>query len=129
MTAVVLSPEPGRAWSAADRAPLLRWLIFTGATVFAAILLWRYDLLRLMVVSDRTYLSSVIALIYVGASVHCLWRTIVISREGDAGREAAARIESGSADVAALDPTATLPAGLILTGIAFSPTGNRLALQ
>ena len=34
------------------------------ATVFAAILLWRYGLLRLMVVSDRTYLSSVIALIY-----------------------------------------------------------------
>ena len=86
MTAVVLSPEPGRTWSAADRAPLLRWLIFTGATIFAAILLWRYGLLRLMVVSDRTYLSSVIALIYVGASLHCLWRTIVISREGDAGR-------------------------------------------
>jgi hypothetical protein len=76
MTAVVLSPEPERAWSAADRAPLLRWLIFTGATVFAAILLWRYGLLRLMVVSDRTYLSSVIVLIYVGASLHCLWRTI-----------------------------------------------------
>src|SRR6185437_10966433 len=30
MTAVVLSPEPARAWSPADRAPLLRWLIFTG---------------------------------------------------------------------------------------------------
>ena len=40
MTAVVLSPEPERAWSTADRAPLLRWLIFTGATIFAAILLW-----------------------------------------------------------------------------------------
>ncbi len=37
MTAVVLSPEPERAWSGVDRAPLLRWLIFTGATVFAAI--------------------------------------------------------------------------------------------
>src|SRR6478609_3661856 len=48
MTAAVLSPEPARAWSPADRAPLLRWLIFTGATVFAAILLWRYGLVRLM---------------------------------------------------------------------------------
>ena len=94
MTAVVLSPEPERAWSSADRAPLLRWLIFTGATVFAAILLWRYGLLRLMVVSDRTYLSSVIALLYVGASLHCLWRTIVVSREGDAGQKVAARIET-----------------------------------
>ena len=113
MTAVALSPEPQRAWSGADRAPLLRWLIFTGATVFAAILLWRYGLLRLMVVSDRTYLSSVIALIYVGASLHCLWRTIVISREGDAGQRVAARIETGGADVAALEPSAALPDGLI----------------
>jgi hypothetical protein len=112
MTAVVLSPEPGRAWSAADRAPLLRWLIFTGATVFAAILLWRYGLIRLMVVSDRTYLSSVIALIYVGASLHCLWRTIVVSREGDAGQRVAARIEMGGPDVGVADSPAA-PDGLI----------------
>jgi len=117
MTAVVLSPEHGPTWSAGDRAPLLRWLIFTGATIFAAILLWRYGLIRLMIVSDRTYLSSLIALIYVGASLHCLWRTIwrtiVVSREGDAGRRVAARIESGGADVAALDPSVVLPPGLI----------------
>jgi hypothetical protein len=112
MTAVVLSPEHGPTWSAGDRAPLLRWLIFTGATIFAAILLWRYGLIRLMIVSDRTYLSSLIALIYVGASLHCLWRTIVVSREGDAGRRVAARIESGGAD-AALDPSVALPPGLI----------------
>ena len=113
MTAVALSPEPQRAWSGADRAPLLRWVIFTGATVFAAILLWRYGLLRLMVVSDRTYLSSVIVLIYVGASLHCLWRTIVISREGDAGQRVAARIETGGPDGAAVEPSAPLPDGLI----------------
>src|SRR5271155_1862160 len=113
MTAVVLSPEHGPTWSAGDRAPLLRWLIFTGATIFAVILLWRYGLIRLMIVSDRTYLSSLIALIYVGASLHCLWRTIVVSREGDAGRRVAARIASGGADVAALDPSAALPPGLI----------------
>ena len=49
MTAAALSPEQGSAWSATDRAPLLRWLIFTGVTVFAAVLLWRYGLIRLMV--------------------------------------------------------------------------------
>jgi hypothetical protein len=59
-----------------------------------------------MVVSDRTYLSSVIVLIYLGASLHCLWRTIVISREGDAGQRVAARIETGGPDVAALEPSA-----------------------
>ena len=112
MTAAALSPEQGPAWSAADRAPLLRWLIFTGATVFAAIVLWRYGLIRLMVASDRTYLSSLIALIYMGAWLHCLWRTIVVSREGDARRQAATRIESGGADFAAPDASA-LPDGLI----------------
>jgi hypothetical protein len=112
-TAAALSPEQGPAWSAADRAPLLRWPIFTGATVFAAIVLWRYGLIRLMVASDRTYLSSLIAVIYVDASLHCLWRTIVISREGDAGRQVAARIESGGVDVAALEPSPALPDGLI----------------
>ena len=113
MTAAVLSPEPDPAWSAADRAPLLRWLIFTGVTVFAAVLLWRYGLIRLMVVSDRTYLSSGIGLIYVGASLHCLWRTIAISREGDAGQRVATRIEAEGADVAALDPSTGLPGGLV----------------
>ena len=113
MTAAVLSPEPHRVWSAADRAPLLRWLIFTGATAFAGVVLWRYGLIRLMIDSDRTYLSSVIVLIYVAASLHCLWRTIVVSREGDAGRRVAARIETGGADVATLDTSGPLRDGLV----------------
>ena len=38
-----------------------------------------------MVASDRTYLSSIIGLLYVAASMHCLWRTIMISREATRG--------------------------------------------
>jgi hypothetical protein len=113
MTAAALSPERGSIWSAADRAPLLRWLIFTGATVFAAVLAWSYGLIRLMIASDRTYLSSLIALIYVGASLHCLWRTIVVSREGDAEKRAAARIDKAGADFASPDASAALPDGLV----------------
>ena len=94
MSAIVLSPgEPPR--SAADYAPLLRWLVFTGVTIFAAALLWRYGLIRLMVESDRTYITVAIMALYVGASLHCLWRTIVISREAEAGRRVAARIVGG----------------------------------
>ena len=52
-------------------------MIFTGASAFAAVLLWQYGLIHLMVVSDRTYISSIIAALYVVASLHCLWRTIV----------------------------------------------------
>src|SRR4030088_1926470 len=78
------------------RGPLLRWLIFTGLCVFAFVLLWRFGLIRQMVASDRTYLSSIIGLLYVAASMHCLWRTIVISREGDAARRGGALIAAGS---------------------------------
>jgi hypothetical protein len=113
MTAAILSPEPSRGSAAGDRSPLLRWLIFTGATVFAVVLLWSHGLIRLMVASDRTYLSSLIAVLYVGASLHCLWRTIVVSREGDAGARAARRIESGGADFAAVEGPTALPHGII----------------
>ena len=94
MSAIVLSPgEPPR--SAADYGPLLRWLVFTGVTIFAAALLWRYGLIRLMIESDRTYITLAIMALYGGASLHCLWRTIVISREAEAGRRVAARIVGG----------------------------------
>jgi hypothetical protein len=79
-----------------DRGPLLRWLVFTGLCVFAFVLLWRFGLIRQMVASDRTYLSSIIGLLYVAASMHCLWRTIMISREGDAAHRSGALIAAGS---------------------------------
>lgn len=61
--------------------PALRWLIFTGVSVFAGVLVWRYGLIRVMVASDRTHISSIIALLYVAASAHCLWRCLAVSRE------------------------------------------------
>ena len=62
-----------------ERGPLLLWMIFTGLSVFAAILLWHYGFIRLMVVSDRTYISSLIGVLYVdhlrplflANAVHC----------------------------------------------------------
>src|ERR1700681_5055583 len=66
------------------------------AVYFCICLLWRFGLIRQMVASDRTYLSSIIGLLYVAASMHCLWRTIVISREGDAARRGGALIAAGS---------------------------------
>ena len=98
MTVSALSPAGPPDRSAVDRAPLLRWLIFTGLTVFAATLLWRYGLVHLMLASDRTYISSVICVVYVAASLHCLWRTTVLSREAAAGARAAQLIASGAID-------------------------------
>jgi hypothetical protein len=108
----VIALPPSRETAATESAPLLHWLIFTGACVFAAVLLWQYGLIRLMVVSDRTYISSVIVVLYIGASLHCLWRTIVIGREADAGRQTARRVEAGELSFAA-GSADTLPEGVI----------------
>ena len=108
----VVAISSARETVAADGAPLLHWMIFTGASVFAVALLWQYGLIHLMVVSDRTYISSVIAALYVIASLHCLWRTIVIGREGDATRLAARRIEAGDVNFATELGNA-LPNGLV----------------
>lgn len=95
------------------RAPLLRWLIFGGANVFAATLLWHYGLIERMIESDRTHISSLIALLYIGATLHCLWRTMLIARESDAAQRTAAIIaqngieatsDSADADAAILPP-------------------------
>lgn len=108
----VIALPPSRETAAAESAPLLHWLIFTGACAFAAALLWQYGLIHLMVVSDRTYISSAIGVLYIGASLHCLWRTIVIGREADAGHQAARKIEAGEVNFAA-DGAVALPDGVI----------------
>jgi hypothetical protein len=106
-----------------DRGPLLRWLIFTGLSAFAFLLLWRFGFIRQMVASDRTYLSPIIALLYVATSLHCLWRTIVIAREGDAARRTGALITAGSGGVdlagnaVVVDGAGPLPSGLVAAHI------------
>jgi hypothetical protein len=63
-----------------QRGALLLWMIFTGLTVFAAIVLWRYGLIRLMLVSDRTYISSLIAVLYVITAARSCLRWMVPQR-------------------------------------------------
>ena len=67
-----------------ERSALLLWMIFTGLSIFAVFLLWRYGLIHLMVASDRTYISSLIAVLYIVTCGHCFWRTRAIAREGEA---------------------------------------------
>lgn len=66
-----------------DHVPLLRWLIFTGVCIFAFTLAWHFGLVRMMINGDKTYISMVIAVLYVLSSLHCLVRTTTISRELD----------------------------------------------
>ena len=95
-----------------ERGPLLLWMIFTGLCIFAVVLLWRYGLIRLMIASDRTYISSVIAALYIVTSCHCLWRTRAIAREGDAARRCRAILSFADGKKVAIDAEA-MPAGMV----------------
>jgi MotA/TolQ/ExbB proton channel family len=78
-----------------DRLPLLRWLMFTGVCVFGFVLVWYFGLFRLMLASDKTYISAIIVALYLATCVHCFLRTMVISRELDAAHRVAALVSGG----------------------------------
>src|SRR5580692_6548674 len=49
---------------ASDYVPLLRWLIFTGVSLFGVALAWHFGLIRLMLASDKTHISAAICAFY-----------------------------------------------------------------
>ncbi|QPF82692.1 MotA/TolQ/ExbB proton channel family protein [Bradyrhizobium genosp. L] len=112
-----MSAKVGAAASAgtgtAERSVLLLWMIFTGLSIFAAFLLWRYGLIALMVRSDRTYISSVIAALYVATCVHCFWRTRAIAREGEVARDCRAILARPEGAAALAADARGLPRGLV----------------
>ncbi len=113
MSSMTIGPTARPETDPSERSALLLWLIFTGLSVFAVVLLWRYGLIHLMVISDRTYISSVIAALYVLTCVHCFWRTRTIAREGAAAQRCRAVLSSPDRSKA-LDASATmLPRGLV----------------
>ncbi len=106
-----------------DHLPLLRWMIFTGVSVFGFVLVWYYGLFRLMMQSDKTYISFLIVILYLATCIHCLIRTASISRETDRAHRVLALVSQGGpelkvvgADVVAADGS-KLPPGLITTHI------------
>ncbi|MGY4334239.1 hypothetical protein ACVWWG_008656 [Bradyrhizobium sp. LB7.2] len=113
MSSMTIGPIAGTATDPSERSALLFWMIFTGLSVFAVVLLWRFGLIRLMLSSDRTYISSVIALLYVLTCGHCFLRTRAIAREGAAARRCRAVLAAPEGGKA-LDAGATaLPRGLV----------------
>jgi len=64
-----------------DYFPLLRWMIFTGVTLFGFALAWHYGLFQLMAAQDRSGISVFICILYVAISGHCLASIIAVSRE------------------------------------------------
>jgi hypothetical protein len=106
-----------------DHVPFLRWLMFTGVCAFGFVLVWYYGLFRLMLASDKTYISLIILILYVAGSLHCLVRTMAISRELDAAQRVSALVSKGvsgftvAGENVLTSEGARLPAGLVTTHI------------
>src|ERR1700731_5158891 len=78
-----------------DHLPLLRWLMFTGVCAFGFVMVWYYGLFHLMLVSDKTYISSIIVVLYAATCVHCFARTVAISRESDRAHRVLSLVSAG----------------------------------
>ena len=106
-----------------DHVPLLRWLMFTGVCAFGFVLVWYYGLFRLMLASDKTYISLIILVLYVAGSLHCFMRTMAISRELDSAHRVSALVSRGVSgfNVAGENVVTTegarLPPGLVTSHI------------
>jgi hypothetical protein len=106
-----------------DHLPLLRWLIFTGVTIFGFVLAWHFGLIHLMLVSDKTYISPIIGVLYIATCVHCFVRTAAISRELDSAQRLSALVSRGAksfrvvGDDVVTGDGARLPPGLVTSHI------------
>jgi hypothetical protein len=78
-----------------DYFPLLRWMIFTGVSLFGFALAWSFGLFQLMAVQDQSRISVLICGLYAATSVHCLASIIRISREINIAHRVAHRIMNG----------------------------------
>jgi hypothetical protein len=66
-----------------------------------------------MLVSDRTYISGLIAVLYVVTCCHCFWRTRAIDRESDAARRCRGVLSAPDIATALAANAQALPAGLV----------------
>ncbi|WP_314960318.1 MotA/TolQ/ExbB proton channel family protein [Bradyrhizobium cosmicum] len=113
MSSMTIGPIVPVTTDPSERSALLFWMIFTGLSIFAVVLLWRFGLIRLMLTSDRTYISSVIALLYVLTCGHCFLRTRAIAREGAAARRCRAALAAPGGSKVLDAGAAGLPRGLV----------------
>ena len=103
-----------------DYMLLLRWLIVASLIVVALFAVFQTGLFRTMIAVDRTYLSSLVVLVFIGATIHCGFATVAASRELNTARRVARAIRKNPASFrltengeVALNDGSTLLAGFI----------------
>ena len=109
----------GSELASRDYFPLLRWMIFTGVTLFGFAIAWCYGLFQLMTAQDRSGISLFICILYVAISGHCLASIVTVSREINTAHRVRDRIVNGVSAYrtqgrrVVTDDGAALPAGRI----------------
>ena len=109
----------GSELASRDYFPLLRWMIFTGVTLFGFAIAWRYGLFQLMMAQDRSGISVFICILYVAISGHCLACVLAVSREINTAHRVRDRVMNGVSAYrtegrrVVTDDGAVLPAGRI----------------
>lgn len=71
----------GSAPEVHDFGPLLRFLLLNVLVAFGLVVLWNFGLLQLVLTTDHTHVSVLIFAIFCLTGLHCLYQTIVVSRE------------------------------------------------
>jgi hypothetical protein len=106
----------GTSAQSSDYGPLLKWILVNVLAAFGFLALWYFGLIQAMLETDRTHMSIVILGIFGVTSLHCLYQTIIVSRELIAARKVR------SAVVAAAGRPLVVTDGQVITGL-----GERLA--
>jgi len=75
-----------------DYMLLLRWLIVASLIVVALFAVFQIGLIDTMIEVDRTYLSTLVTLVFLGATVHCGVSAVTISRALNVARRIARTI-------------------------------------
>lgn len=106
-------------------APLLRLLLVIAVAGAGLLVLWQMGFLHLILSADQTRISLVIFAILVGTTLHCLYQTVMVSRELIAARRVRTilKAERGTSLTAGLDGVMTasgtrLPLGIVAGHIA-----------
>jgi len=112
-----------------DYLPLLKWLLLAVLTAFGFLVLWYFGLVQQMVGLDRTKVSIVILAVFLVTSLHCLYQTVIVSRDlVTARRVREVFVSEGSASVSVRNGQIVTSQGTPLEpGIITTHIGNLFA--
>src|ERR1700761_7455909 len=72
----VMAPGRNGAYDA-----VLRWVLLMALITVAAVVSYDYGLLNYLFGADKSHITILIAVLYVGFTGHCLWILLELSRE------------------------------------------------